>query len=360
MRLSLLLFGLVLSSTLALAQDWGLNQIVSYVDLAEKRLAEGDVNSARFNLNSARDMVPKASAEAKAHKGYGEVQARIAKLDKVIAAKEAGAAKTQEGVDKLKAAEDDELQGRMAFENEKYEFATKYWKSCAQNFDAAVAIDAGIGKSHAELGAKCKDGLVEVAKLTSGEAKDATKTDEGKAALEGLAVAEKAFAAKKIEALEMAAAIQGAAACSKNSSLLTSYYTRNRNPVWNGKKDKLGTATIDDVNSRCRKLELELPKHATVGCGMHYVSVSQWRATVLDKWGPVKISGDMPYKAIACNEMPKKNVIRGQAAGFKARYEQSCGKDAVYVIQHDAWLESGTQRQMSGECYKKGTIKVGS
>src|SRR5688500_18805806 len=106
-RFALGLFGLVISSQLALAQDWGLNQIVGYVDLAEKRLAEGDVDSARANLNSARDMVPKASAEAKAHKGYGEVQQRIAKLDKVIAAKEAGAAKTQEGTEKLDKAGND-------------------------------------------------------------------------------------------------------------------------------------------------------------------------------------------------------------------------------------------------------------
>jgi hypothetical protein len=359
-RFALCLFGLVISSQLALAQDWGLNQIVSYVDLAEKRLGEGDVNSARFNLNSARDMVPKASAEAKAHKGYGEVQQRIAKLDKVIAAKEAGAAKSQEGVDKLKAAEDDELQGRVAFENEKYDFAAKYLKSCVQNFDAAVAVDASIAKSHAELGAKCKDGLVEVAKMTSGEAKDATSSEQGKLALDNLAIAEKAMAAKKLEALQAAEGIKAAAACHHNAGYLTSLYTRNRNPVWNGKKDKLGTSTIDDVYQKCQKLEKALQARPAVGCGFHYVSVSQWRASIYDKWGPVKISGDMLYKAIACAEMPKKTIIRGQAAGFKARYEQSCGKDAIYVIQHDSWLESGTQRQMSGECYKKGSIKIGS
>jgi hypothetical protein len=74
----------------------------------------------------------------------------------------------------------------------------------------------------------------------------------------------------------------------------------------------------------------------------------------------VKNAQEMLYKAVACAEMPAKSIIRGQAAGFKARYEQQCGKDAVYIIQHDSWLESGTQRQMSGDCYKKGTIKIGS
>jgi hypothetical protein len=366
-RFALGLFGLVISSQLALAQDWGLNQIVGYVDLAEKRLAEGDVNSARFNLNSARDMVPKASAEAKAHKGYGEVQQRIAKLDKAIASKEAGAAKTQEGTDKLDAAGDDEMNARIAMDNEKYELAAKYYKSCSQNLELAAAADPAATKgtsshntTYADLVTKCRDGLAEVGKLTSGEAKDAAKTEEGKLALENLPIAEKAWAAKKIESLEMAAAITAAGICAHRTSLLTSLYTKNRNPVWNGKKDKLGTQTIDEVNAKCRKFEMELKTKPTVGCGVHYVSVSQTRASIHDKWGPVKNADDMVYKAMACAEMPKKNNIRGQAAGFKARYEQQCGKDAIYIIQHDSWLEHPTQRQMSGECYKKGTIKIGS
>lgn len=366
-NLALALLGLVISSQLALAQDWGLNQIVGYVDLAEKRFAEGDISSARFNLNSARDMVPNASADAKAHKGYGEIQQRIAKLDKQIAAKEAGAAKTQEGSDKLNAAADDELQARIAMENENYDFALKYYKSCSQNLEHAAAADAEAtkrksnqGSTHAELVTKCKDGLAAVAQSTSTEPKDAGKTAEGKVALENLPIAEKAWAAKKIEALEMATAIKAAETCSQSTTQLLSYYTKNRNQVWNGKRDKLGTQTIDEVNAKCRKLELDLKTKPAIGCGVHYVSVTQSRASRLDRWGQLENSQQVTFKAIACSEMPKASSIRGQAAQFKARYEAQCGKDAIYIVQHTAWLENATLRQLSGECFKKGAIKIGS
>jgi len=366
-RFALGLFALVMSSSLALANDWGLGQIVGYVDLAEKRLNEGDVHSARSNLNSAREMVPNASAEAKAAKGYSEVQQRIAKLDKVIAAKEAGAAKVSEAVDKLDKAGNDELQARIAADNEKYDFATQYYTSCSKALEQAASVDPAIqtatsksGPTYAELVTKCKAGMADVKKLTSGEAKDASDTEQGKVAIANLAIASKAMLAKKIETLDLAEGIKAAGTCAHNASQLTSMYTKNRNPIWNGKKDKLGDAVIDDVTNKCRKFEADLKKKPATGCGFHYVSVSQWRATVHDRWGAVKISGKMDYKAAACSEMPKKNVIRGQAAGFKARYVESCGADAIYVIQHDSWLENPLQRQMSGECWKKGTLNIGS
>ncbi len=359
------LFALVLSSTLAFANDWGLNQIVGYVDLAEKRLNEGDAKSARSNLDSAQKMVPEASAEAKADKGYTTVQQRIAKLDKLIAAKEAVAAKGAEAVEKLEKADDDETQARIAADGEDYDRASALYKSCSQSLEQAAAIDPAIknaqgrsGASYAELAKKCKDGSVAVGKLASGEGKVAANTDEGKVALESFAIAQKAIANKKITTLEMSEAIQAAEKCHRYAGTLLSLYSRNNKPVWNGDKDKLGDKTIKEVRDTCTKLEKDLKAKPAFGCGRHYVSVSQWRATQFDKWGPVKSSGAMDFDAMDCAQMPKKTVMPGQSAKFKAKYVSSCGADAIYVIQHSSWLEYPTQRQMSGECWKKGMIKI--
>lgn len=42
----------------------------------------------------------------------------------------------------------------------------------------------------------------------------------------------------------------------------------------------------------------------------------------------------------------------------KATYVSSCGADAVYVIQHNKWLEQPLARQMSGDCWKKGSLNI--
>jgi hypothetical protein len=343
--------------------DWGFKQIASYIDLAERRLGENDVAGARNNLKSAREMMPDASAEAKADKGWPALEARMAKLDKALAQREAAAAKAEGAEESLRKADSRESDARFAAGQDDHERAAALYQQCSADLDEALLIDPAIsskqgprGTTHAELVTKCKDGRAEMLRLAASLGADAAQTEQGKAALDGFAVASKAAAAKKLQALELAAAIKGAEACKNNTSHLTSIRMRNNKPMYDGNKTKLGELTIDDMNARCAKLEIELKAKPAFGCGRHHVSVSQDRASIRDRWNPVTASRKLPFEAMDCSDMPKRNVFPGASALYKSTYFRACGADAIYVIQHKRWLEHPTQRQMSGECWKKGTL----
>ncbi|HEY0992381.1 MAG TPA: hypothetical protein VGD80_35255 [Kofleriaceae bacterium] len=364
MRFATIIVIVSLSARLAFAgADWGFKQIASYVDLAERRLGENDVASARFNLKSARDMMPEASAEAKADRGWPALEARIAKLDKAIAQREAAAARSEGAVDALRKADDNETQARFAAERDDYERAAALFQQCSADLEKAASTDPAITSqkgprdaSYAQMVTRCKDGRAEMLKRASSIGQDAPQTEQGKAALEGYAIASRVAAARKVQALELAAAIKGAEACDNNTGHLTSIRMRNNKPMYDGSKIKLGDLTIDDMHERCRKLVTELKAKPAFGCGRHYVDVSQDRASVVDRWNPVRDSGKQPFEAMECSEMPKRSVFPGAAAIYKSTYFRACGSDAIYIIQHNRWLEHPTQRQMSGECWKKGNL----
>jgi hypothetical protein len=350
-----------LSARLAFAgADWGFKQIASYVDLAERRLGENDVASARNSLKSAREMMPEASAEAKADKGWAALEARMAKLDKAIAQREAAAAKTEGAEEALRKADANEVQARFAAGQDDHERAAALYQQCSADLDEALSIDPAITSrkdaTHAELVTKCKEGRAEMTRKASSLGQDAAQTEQGKAALDGFALASKAAAARKVQAMELAAAIKGAEACKNNTSHLTSIRMRNNQPMYDGKKIKLGELTIDDMNAKCARLEIELKAKPAFGCGRHYVSVSQDRASIHDRWNPVTDSGKLPFEAMDCSDMPKRSVFPGASAIYKSTYFRACGTDAIYIIQHKRWLEHPTQRQMSGECWKKGNL----
>jgi hypothetical protein len=343
--------------------DWGFKQIASYVDLAERRLGENDVASARNNLKSAREMMPEASAEAKADKGWPALEARMAKLDKAIAQREAAAAKAEGAEEALRKADSHETDARFAAGQDDYERAAALYQQCSADLDEALSIDPAIGSkqgprgtTHAELVTKCKAGRAEMLKTAGNLGANAAQTEQGKAALDGFALASKAAGTRKLQALELAAALKGAEACKNNTSHLTSIRLRNNQPMYDGAKIKLGELTIDDMNAKCTRLETELKARPAFGCGRHYVSVSQDRASIHDRWNPVTDSGKLPFEAMDCADMPKRSVFPGASAIYKSTYYRACGADAVYIIQHKRWLEHPTQRQMSGECWKKGNL----
>src|SRR5678815_5657629 len=112
----------------------------------------------------------------------------------------------------------------------------------------------------------------------------------------------KVAAARKVQALELAAAIKGAEACDNNTGHLTSIRLRNNKPMYDGSKIRLGDLTIDDMHDRCRKLVTELKAKPAFGCGRHYLDVSQDRASIVDRWNPVRDSGKMPFEAMDCSE----------------------------------------------------------
>jgi hypothetical protein len=362
MRLAPVILIVSLSAGLAFAgADWGFKQIASYVDLAERRLGENDVASARANLKSARDMMPEASAEAKADKGWPALEARMTKLDKAIATREAAAAKAEGAEEALRKADANEVQARFAAGQDDYERAAALYQQCSADLEQAASIDPAIsgkpsGTTHAELVTKCKEGRAAMLKMSANVGADAAQTEQGKAALDGFALASKAAAANKVQAMELAAAIKGAEACKNNTSHLTSIRLRNNKPMYDGTKVKLGELTIDDMNAKCTRLETELKAKPAFGCGRHYVSVSQDRASIHDRWNPVTGSGKLPFEAMDCSDMPKRSVFPGASAIYKSTYLRACGSDAIYIIQHKRWLEHPTQRQMSGECWKKGNL----
>lgn len=343
--------------------DWGFHQIVGYVDLAERRLGEHDVASARKNLESAREMMPEASAAAKADKGWPALEVRMARLDKQIAQLEAAASKVEGADDALRKAESDEVQARFEAGNDNYDKAAALYQKCSEGLDKAAEIDPAVASrkggrnaTHAELVVKCKEGAAAMGKKASSDGPNPADTEQGKAALDGFALASKAIAARKVQALELAAALKGADACKNNTSYLTSLRLRNNKPVYDGKKARLGELALDDMYAKCAKMESDLKARPAFGCGRHYVDVSQDRASIYDRWNPVTDSGKHPFEAMECSEMPKRSVFPGASATYKAHYFLACGSDAIYVIQHNRWLEHPTQRQMSGECWKKGNL----
>lgn len=130
-------------------------------------------------------------------------------------------------------------------------------------------------------------------------------------------------------ALELAAALQGADACKTSTGYLTSIRLRNNKPMYDGKKARLGELTLDETYARCTKMEVELKAKPAFGCGRHYVSVSQSRVSIHDRWGSVDASGKQAFEAMDCSEMPKRSVFPGASASYKSTYVSTCGADAV-------------------------------
>jgi hypothetical protein len=355
---------LILGAGIARAQDYGINTIVGYVDMAERRLNEGDANSARSNLENARQMLPGASAEAKADKQYKDLPARIAKLDKLIAAKEQAAATVDQADELFRQADKDRTWGKIEAEQDNYDQSITYYKACLSGLDKAAATDPAVKQrqspssmSFADTQKECQDGVTAMGKQASGEGKVASNTEEGKTALEGYALATKTFAAKKPTTLETSAAIKAAKDCAHNLSTLRSLILRNGKHAWEG-TEKIGDLTIETMRDKCDKLEKQLEAKPSYGCGKHYLGVSQDRASIYDHWNAVEGSGKMSYQAEDCADMPKKSQLPGLSASYKSKYVAACGADAVFIIIHNRWLENPTQRQMSGECWKKGALNI--
>jgi hypothetical protein len=162
--------------------------------------------------------------------------------------------------------------------------------------------------------------------------------------------------AKRMQALELVAALKAADTCMTNTGYLLGLRLRNNKPVYDGKTAMLSGLTLDDMHDRCASMETALEARPAVGCGRHPVAVSQERASIGDRWGRVTGSGKQTFEAMDCREMPKRSRFPMVSLSFKSLYVRACGSDAIYVIQNDRWLEQATQRQMSGECWKKGYL----
>lgn len=164
------------------------------------------------------------------------------------------------------------------------------------------------------------------------------------------------MAAKRMPALELVVARRAADACKTSTGYLLGLRLRNNKPVYDGKTAMLGELTLDDMHDRCARMETALEARPAVGCGRHPVVVSQERASISERWGRVTGSGKQTFEAMDCREMPKQSRFPGVSLSFRSLYVRACGRDAIYVIQNDQWLEQVTQRQMSGECWKKGSL----
>lgn len=191
----------------------------------------------------------------------------------------------------------------------------------------------------------------------SGPARD---SDEGKAAVEAYVAVRKALDSKKLQAAELIAGQQGADNCRNQLGPLRGLQKDNK-AAYNPKTEKLptpfGEMTMYDLDMACSKAQVALKGRTAFGCGSKALNVSQSKAN--NKWGKVGLVGGptLAYKVIDCAAMPKASKFPGQSAKYRAMYESSCGKDAIYVIEHADWAGSGSYRQMGGACYKKGELR---
>ena len=135
-----------------------------------------------------------------------EVQERIARLDKVIAGKEAGAATVAQADEKLRTAGSAEIDAKFATGNDDYEVAVGHYKRCTALLEESSAIDPSIKQREekfAELATRCKEGAEKMAKKASGDGKNVAETEHGKAALEAYSLAVKTVKTKKLQAMDL-------------------------------------------------------------------------------------------------------------------------------------------------------------
>ena len=287
---------------------------------------------------------------------------RPATLLKIVQ-REAAAAKLKGANDALRQADTDQVLAWNAAENGDYDQAAALYQKCSAGLDQAAALDPAVsgrsgpsGLTYADLAVRCKRGSSAMARKLSGEDLDPAGTVQGKAALDGFALASKAMTAKRMQALELVAARRAVDTCKTNAGYLLGLRLRNNRSVYDGRIAMLGELTLDDIYARCVKMETALEARPAFGCGRHPVAVSQARASIDDRWGRVTGSAKQTFEAMDCSEMPKRSQFPGASLSFKSFYVRACGSDAIYVIHHDRWVEQATQRQMSGECWKKGFL----
>jgi len=280
-----------------------------------------------------------------------------------IAQKEATAAKLKSADDAFRQAGIDEFNARMAALDDDHDLAAEMYQNCSTGLDRAASLDPAVstrkgpnGFTHAELVVRCKQGSDAMAKQLAVQAQNPADTEEGKAALDGFVLASKAMSTRRMQALELAAALKAAEACRTNTGYLLSLRLHDDKPLYDGKKAKLGELTLDDMFQKCATIDAALKTRRAFGCGHHRVTVSQERASLDAGWGPATGTSKQTFEAADCSEMPRRSVFPGASAGFKASFVRACGRDAIYVIQHDQWLELPRQRQISGECWKKGYL----
>ena len=125
---------------------WEMNGYRGRVKAAEDRWKDKNVSGARHFVNDAKDTAAKASAEMKAHPEFAKLQARVAELDKLVAAAEVSGKKEADAAAKLDEATTNRQLGTMQLDHREWTKAIESFERCVKQSDEAFKIDAGAKK----------------------------------------------------------------------------------------------------------------------------------------------------------------------------------------------------------------------
>ena len=355
--------------------NYELNRIKGTMDMAETRFKAGELDSARFQMNTLKDLIAQASPETKGDPEFARVKSRYKALDKKLGGAESEAGAAADALQRARDGESDHIQAKMN-EDEDPERAEEFARSCMKKLSEAFKMDPSLrdkelssmtGKA---IHADCKARAEKARKFNSGESKQrAAETEQGKEGVAGFDVAFKAMNDKDLDAETLVAGMEGVEQCRSAAAHLTGILMsgRNRKPYYDADKEMIPTAagkiSLGDFSARCQEMQVELSKKKAKGCGTKHVSVQQ-ELIGRSKWTEVTRWGANLYKVVSCKEMPKKSKFPGGSKKYAGKLKGICGKKAVFVMDDSSWRTWDTNgkvyRSIAGTCYDKGALNFGT
>jgi hypothetical protein len=307
--------------------NYELNRIKGTMDMAETRFKAGELDSARFQMNTLKDLIAQASPETKGDPEFARVKSRYKALDKKLGGAESEAGAAADALQRARDGESDHIQAKMN-EDEDPEKAEEFARSCMKKLSEAFKMDPSLRDK-------------ELSSMTG----------------------------KDLDAETLVAGMEGVEQCRSAAAHLTGILMsgRNRKPYYDADKEMIPTAagkiSLGDFSARCQEMQVELSKKKAKGCGTKHVSVQQ-ELIGRSKWTEVTRWGANLYKVVSCKEMPKKSKFPGGSKKYAGKLKGICGKKAVFVMDDSSWRTWDTNgkvyRSIAGTCYDKGALNFGT
>ena len=366
----------MMSGSVAEAEpNYELNRIKGRMDTAETRFKAGEIDSARFQLNTLKDEMAAATPETKADPVFAQIKARYKALDKKLIGAEGAAGNAADALQKARDGESDFIQAKIN-EDEDPEKAEEFARGCMMKLSEAFKMDPKLrDREFSSMTAKamyadCKARAEKARKFNSGESKQrAAETDQGKAGIVGFDAGFKAMNAKDLDAETLVAGMEGVDQCRSAAGHLTGLLMsgRNRKPYYDADKEMIPTAagkvSLNEFSTRCQEMQFELSKKKAKGCGTKDVNVQQ-ELIGRRRWSEVTRWGGTLYKVVSCKEMPTKSKFPGGSKKYAGKLKSMCSKKAVFVMSDSSWRTWDSNgvvyRSISGTCYDNGALNFGT
>jgi hypothetical protein len=338
---------------------------VSYVDSAEKRLADGNVTSARSYVKSARKDLDRMSDAERDDPDVRRATKRLDELEDELEKAEASSGKAKEADVLIRDARGKHLLSGSA----KSETDQKRLEECVAMVDQAIGLDPQAAeRGGSELREKCAKSLAQTKAWLSGEGRRPPDEDEGAPKLkQGYADAKAAVADKKAEAEVVVKGQRGAETCLRVLSSLEStvensgsrnkkYYDVNKATITTSD----GSLTLAKARETCTSMMKVLAERKVLGCGSKGVSATQDYLGG-GRWSRSRYSASEKFAVIACNEMPKRDVFPGSSSAHRGSLKSMCA-GGVVVVDDTGWLkgiasDGSAFRAIGGTCYAKGKLQ---